>query len=249
MQKCLNSSPWASRMIARASRSGSTASRCSYQPIASASSVSEAQSRAKVRVSGGQLVRRLVVLVGPHCGILPPHAAGRGPSVRRRSPAQGLAKMPTDLTPTARGIRRSHDQHRGRRRVRRTTSLRNRKSARPAGFEQFRYSLPIAHRISPTLAPWAWRRPVGAGGCRCRPVGEAAQPDAAFNAIEGRIFMQGSHRGARRGLVRLARAALLSSLFMVSLGAFAGTAGAATYYVDCSAGNDNASGKATGSGA
>ena len=53
MQKCLNSSPWASRMIARASRSGSTAMRCSYQPIASASSVSEAQRRAKVRVSSG----------------------------------------------------------------------------------------------------------------------------------------------------------------------------------------------------
>ena len=61
--------------------------------------------------------------------------------------------------------------------------------------------------------------------------------------------MQGSHRGARRGLARLARAALLSSLFMGSLVAFAGTAGAATYYVDCSAGNDKASGKATGSGA
>ena len=51
MQKCLNSSPCASAMIARASRSGSTARRCSYQPIASASSVSEVHSRAKVRVS------------------------------------------------------------------------------------------------------------------------------------------------------------------------------------------------------
>ena len=33
--------------------SGSTARRCSYQPIASASSVSEAHSRANVRVAGG----------------------------------------------------------------------------------------------------------------------------------------------------------------------------------------------------
>src|SRR5690348_9553967 len=40
-------------MIARASGSGSTASRCSYQPIASASSVTDAQSRAKVLVSAG----------------------------------------------------------------------------------------------------------------------------------------------------------------------------------------------------
>ena len=53
MQKCLNSSPWASRMIACASRSVSTAIRCWYQPIASASSVSEAHSRANVRVSSG----------------------------------------------------------------------------------------------------------------------------------------------------------------------------------------------------
>ena len=53
MLKCLNSSPCASRMIARASGSGSTARRCSYQPIASASSVSEAHSRANVRVSAG----------------------------------------------------------------------------------------------------------------------------------------------------------------------------------------------------
>ena len=51
--KCLNSSPWASRMIARASRSVSTAMRCSYQPIASASSVREAHRRANVRVSAG----------------------------------------------------------------------------------------------------------------------------------------------------------------------------------------------------
>src|SRR5271166_1900204 len=50
MQKCLNSSPCASRMIAPASASASTSSRCSYQPIASASSVSEEHSRANVRV-------------------------------------------------------------------------------------------------------------------------------------------------------------------------------------------------------
>ena len=66
MQKCLNSSPCASRMIARASRSGSTASRCSYQPIASASSVSDAHRRANVRVCGRQLLGRLVVLVEAH---------------------------------------------------------------------------------------------------------------------------------------------------------------------------------------
>src|SRR3954462_1739687 len=53
MQKCLNSSPCASLMIARASRSGSIDMRCSYQPIASASSVREAQRRAKVRVRPG----------------------------------------------------------------------------------------------------------------------------------------------------------------------------------------------------
>ena len=53
MLKCLNSSPTASRMTAAASGSVSTASRCSYQPIASASSVSDAHSRAKVRVAGG----------------------------------------------------------------------------------------------------------------------------------------------------------------------------------------------------
>src|SRR5207248_420877 len=49
----LNSSPCASRMIARASGSFSTAMRCSYQPIASASSVSEAQSLANVLVAAG----------------------------------------------------------------------------------------------------------------------------------------------------------------------------------------------------
>ena len=38
-------------MIARASGSRSTSSRCSYQPIASASSISEAQIRANVRTS------------------------------------------------------------------------------------------------------------------------------------------------------------------------------------------------------
>ena len=40
-------------MTAAASGSVSTASRCSYHPIASASSVSDAHSRAKVRVAGG----------------------------------------------------------------------------------------------------------------------------------------------------------------------------------------------------
>src|SRR3954447_20296027 len=40
-------------MIALASASGSSARRCWYHPIASASSVSEAHRRAKVRVSGG----------------------------------------------------------------------------------------------------------------------------------------------------------------------------------------------------
>jgi hypothetical protein len=39
-------------MIARAWSSGSTEIRCSYQPIASASSWSEATIRAKVRTSG-----------------------------------------------------------------------------------------------------------------------------------------------------------------------------------------------------
>src|SRR4051794_41257786 len=40
-------------MIARACWSASTARRCSYHPIASASSVNEAQRRAKGRVSAG----------------------------------------------------------------------------------------------------------------------------------------------------------------------------------------------------
>src|SRR6185312_2489132 len=53
MLKCLNSSPTASRMTAAASGSFSSARRCSYQPIASASSVSDAHSRAKVRVAAG----------------------------------------------------------------------------------------------------------------------------------------------------------------------------------------------------
>ena len=53
MLKCLNSSPWASRMIASASGSVSTAIRCSYHPMASASSVSDAHRRANVRVAGG----------------------------------------------------------------------------------------------------------------------------------------------------------------------------------------------------
>src|SRR5689334_640938 len=51
--KCLNSSSCAFSMIARASRSRSSERRCSYQPIASASSISEVQMRAKVRVSSG----------------------------------------------------------------------------------------------------------------------------------------------------------------------------------------------------
>src|SRR5262245_25203535 len=51
--KCLNSSVCALRMTASASGSCSSAIRCSYQPIASASSVSEAHSRAKVRVRAG----------------------------------------------------------------------------------------------------------------------------------------------------------------------------------------------------
>jgi hypothetical protein len=50
MPKCLNSSACASAMIARASASGSTARRCSYQPIASASSVRR-QSCARTCVS------------------------------------------------------------------------------------------------------------------------------------------------------------------------------------------------------
>ncbi len=53
MLKCLNSSPTASAITARASGSRSTARRCSYQPIASASSVSEAHNRANVRVCSG----------------------------------------------------------------------------------------------------------------------------------------------------------------------------------------------------
>ena len=42
MPKCFNSSPWAFAMMARAWEFGSTAMRCSYQPMASASSVREA---------------------------------------------------------------------------------------------------------------------------------------------------------------------------------------------------------------
>src|SRR4051794_1622893 len=53
MAKCLNSSPCASRITATASRSDSIAMRCSYQPIASASSVSDAHMRANVRVCAG----------------------------------------------------------------------------------------------------------------------------------------------------------------------------------------------------
>src|SRR3954462_14389905 len=51
--KCLNSSVCALRITATASGSCSTASRCSYQPIASASSVKDAHSRANVRVRAG----------------------------------------------------------------------------------------------------------------------------------------------------------------------------------------------------
>jgi hypothetical protein len=46
MLKCLNSSIWASAMMAFASWSVSTAIRCAYQPIASASSIREATMRA-----------------------------------------------------------------------------------------------------------------------------------------------------------------------------------------------------------
>src|SRR5581483_8052955 len=52
MPKCLNSSSWALTMIAFACGSGSREMRCSYQPIASASSVSDAIIRANVLVSG-----------------------------------------------------------------------------------------------------------------------------------------------------------------------------------------------------
>src|SRR6201999_2505242 len=51
IEKCLNSSPWASCMIARASASGSIESRCWYQPLAWHSSSSEARSRGRVGVS------------------------------------------------------------------------------------------------------------------------------------------------------------------------------------------------------
>ena len=49
--KCLNSSCWAFSMIARASSFFSTEIRCSYQPIASASSWSDVIMRANVRTS------------------------------------------------------------------------------------------------------------------------------------------------------------------------------------------------------
>ena len=51
MPKCLNSSCWALAMIARASAFFSTLIRCSYQSIASASSISERIIRANVRTS------------------------------------------------------------------------------------------------------------------------------------------------------------------------------------------------------
>ena len=53
MLKCLYSSPRESVMISRDVGSGSTARRCSYQPIASASSVRLAHMRANVRVCAG----------------------------------------------------------------------------------------------------------------------------------------------------------------------------------------------------
>jgi hypothetical protein len=51
MLKCLNSSFCASRMIAAAALSRSTARRCAYQLIASASSMSDVHMRANVRTS------------------------------------------------------------------------------------------------------------------------------------------------------------------------------------------------------
>ena len=66
MLKCLNSSSCASRMIAAAWESDSSARRCWYQPMASASSTSDVHRRANVRTSLGQLARRLVVLLGRH---------------------------------------------------------------------------------------------------------------------------------------------------------------------------------------
>src|SRR5947207_9626347 len=53
MPKCLNSSCWAFSMMARACAFFSTARRCSYHPIASASSMSDAIMRANVRVFSG----------------------------------------------------------------------------------------------------------------------------------------------------------------------------------------------------
>jgi hypothetical protein len=79
---------------------------------------------------------------------------------------------------------------------------------------------------------------------------EPRRPNEVLQSNEGRIFMPRSHGQARSGFARLTRAALVASLATVALLAFAGTASAATtYYVDCSAGNDSSSGKATGSGA
>ena len=66
MLKCLNSSPWAASMTALASGSGSTASRCSHHPIASASR------RARHRVVG-TYVSRAAVRLGAR-------DAGRSPS-------------------------------------------------------------------------------------------------------------------------------------------------------------------------
>ena len=96
--KCLNSSPCAFSMIAFASASRSTEMRCSYQPIASASSTSDVIMRANVRVS---------------CAALPA-ARGTGSGIRRLSglrvdghllPARPdvLKPVPDDLV-----LRRAH---------------------------------------------------------------------------------------------------------------------------------------------
>ena len=61
--------------------------------------------------------------------------------------------------------------------------------------------------------------------------------------------MLGSHPWARRGLERLARAALLGALAVAALLAFTSVAAAAprTFYVDCTGGNDASAGTGTGS--
>lgn len=72
---------------------------------------------------------------------------------------------------------------------------------------------------------------------------------STLQSIGRRIDMPRSHGPVRRGLGRGARAALVASLAVVAGLAFAATASAATYNVDCSAGNDSSSGTGTGSGA